>query len=636
MFIRKTTSKRKGRTYRNHLLVESVRTPRGPRQKTVCSLGDLRPRPRSEWLKLAHKVEEALAGQEDLFEKEDEELKAIVAKVRNRRQRDRGGSEKLDDSEIVAVRVDEVQTELHREVGSIHVGYEFWKRVGLEDILREQGLSKRTRLLSCCIVLNRLIDPKPEYAIPEWLQSVAAGDILGAEFEGLSEDALYRTMDRIAPCARRIESALVQRETDLFNLDRTVLFYDLTSTYFEGLGKRNPKAKRGYSRDKRADCKQVVVALVVNRDGFPLLHEVFEGNTQDRKTLARMLELIDARVGLQEGQTVVVDRGMAYPENLETLRNHPKRLHYIVATRQSERDQWLDEFEETEEFEEVLRKPSPRNPFQKKSTIRVKAKEADGELYALCISSERIEKDRAIRLTQERKMVADLERLRRRIEDGKLKIPVKIGEAIGRIKERYPRVARYYEVGFDPREGTFSFALQAEKYKRAEQLDGSYLLRSDRTDLSAEGLWRTYILLTRAENAFRNMKSPLRLRPIHHQLERRSDTHIFLSLLAYHLLVSIEKTMLDNGIHTSWQTIREALSSHEMCTIVLPADSGEVLRIRKPSTPEPVHRQIYRLLGIAAQPLSPKKTWVSPDKDAKCSDGKEREMPYLRGVRLQE
>jgi transposase len=616
MFIRKTTSKRKGKTYTNHVLVESVRTPRGPRQKTICSLGDLRPRARSEWLKLAHKVEQALVGQEDLFaDADDEEVEAIVSKVRKRRGHHRRTAGQRQGSEVVAVRVDEVCTEMHREVGPVHVGYEFWKRLGLDDILQEQGLSKRAQLLNCCIVLNRLIDPKPEHAIPAWLQTVAAGDLLATDFEGLSEDALYRAMDRIAPCATAIESALVEKEVELFNLDRTVLFYDLTSTYFEGLAQSNAKAKRGYSRDKRPDCKQLVVALVVNRDGFPLLHEVFEGNTQDRATLGDMLDLIDKRVGLQPGQTVVVDRGMAYPENLEQLRNHPKQLHYIVATRQSERDQWLAEFDEEEGFEEVLRKPSPRNPFQKKSLIRVKTKEADGELYALCISSERVEKDRAIRRKQEQRMLADLGRLRRRIAKGRLKKPVKIGEAIGRIKERYPRVARYYQVFFDQKQGTLSFSVRAEKHKQAEELDGSYLLRSDRTDLSAEDLWRTYILLTRAENAFRNMKSPLRLRPIHHQIERRSDTHIFLSLLAYHLLVSIEKTMLDNGVHSSWETVCEALSTHEMCTVVLPADTGEVLRIRKASTPEPLHRNIYDLLSVPVQPVSPKKIWSTPEEE---------------------
>jgi len=273
---------------------------------------------------------------------------------------------------VVGVLTDKVSTERHRQAGPVHAGYQFWRRLGLEEILKAKKLSRRSRELICTMVLNRLVAPKAEHAMPAWLETTAVDDVLDASLEGVSEDAFYRAMDRVYPHRQDIESELVNNEVELFNLDRTVFFYDLTSTYFEGLAFGNTKAKRGYSRDKRPDCKQVVVALVVNRDGFPLLHEVFEGNTQDRSTLGRMLKLIDERIGLQEGQTVVVDRGMAYPENLDEIRNHPKKLHYIVATRQSERDQWLDDFEGLDGFEEVIRKPSPRNPFQKKSSVRVK------------------------------------------------------------------------------------------------------------------------------------------------------------------------------------------------------------------------------------------------------------------------
>jgi len=169
------------------------------------------------------------------------------------------------------------------------------------------------------------------------------------------------------PERERIESALCERERTLFNLDQTIYLYDLTSTYFEGQALANPKAKHGYSRDKRPDCKQVVVGLVVNRDGFPQAHEVFEGNRADRTTLTAMLDLLDTRVGLKAGQTVVVERGMAFDDNLAELKS--RKLHYVVASRQSERDTWLAEFEDLCGFEEVLRLPSPRNPFQKKSQI---------------------------------------------------------------------------------------------------------------------------------------------------------------------------------------------------------------------------------------------------------------------------
>ena len=322
--------------------------------------------------------------------------------------------------------------------------------------------------------------------------------------------------------------------------------------------------------------------------------------------------MIEERVGLQEGQTVVVDRGMAYPENLDQIRTHPKKLHYIVATRQSERDQWLDDFEEgLDGFKEVIRKPSPRSPFQKKSSVRVKTRRSLGEVYALCISSERVEKDRAIREKQEQRLLNDLKGLEKRVQTGQLKQTLKIGEAIGRIRERYPRVARYYQIVFDEKTRMLKVSLDASKHTKATQLDGSYLLRSDRTDLTAEELWRTYILLTRAENAFCNMKSPLRLRPIFHQLQRRVDTHIFLSILAYHLLVCIEKTLLEKEVHTSWETIRDGLSTHQIRTTVLPTDTGDVLTLRKGSTPEPIHREIYMLLNIPVQPMTTRRTWIA-------------------------
>ena len=234
------------------------------------------------------------------------------------------------------------------------------------------------------------------------------------------------------PTAPPSSRPLVEQERDLFQLDPTVYLYDLTSTYFEGQAKRNPKAKRGYSRDKRPDCKQVVVGLVIGREGFPIAHEVFEGNTQDRKTLGRMLDLLKDRVGMPEGSTVVVDRGMAYAENLVEIRQ--RKHHYVVAARQPERDNWLDQFEEPEGFELVPRQPSPLNPFQKKSVVRVKPVRQGEELIVLCTSEERVAKDRAIREKQEQRFLADLDRLQQRIEKGRLKREIAIGEAIGRLK----------------------------------------------------------------------------------------------------------------------------------------------------------------------------------------------------------
>lgn len=613
MYLRKAARSYKGKTYSHYLLVESVLTPKGPRQKVICSLGDLSPRPREEWLELARKLESALAGQRDLLPAEtDLELEELVARVRSQGQpadRNQPLPTKAETSDLVTVHTDRIQTELHREAGPVHVGHQFWLRMGVSEILAAAGLSERDCQLSCAMVLNRLIHPSSERAMPDWIRTTALPDILELDFEHLAEDSLYRRLDKLHPQRAPIEAALAERERTLFALDPTLFFYDLTSTYFEGLALANSKARRGYSRDKRPDCKQVVVGLAVTREGFPLAHEVFAGNRNDSTTVDEMLDALDQRIGLKPEQTVVVDRGMSSPENLGKIR--ARGLHYIVARRPGERDLWRDEFENEEGFEPVLREPSPTNPSQKKSNIEVKLRRTAEATHVLCRSSERQQKDRAIRELQEKRLVADLEKLAQRASKGKGRgsKPEEVLESIGRLKERYPRVARYYAIDYSLGSKQFRYRLDEEKRGRAERLDGSYLLQSDRTDLDAEQVWQIYMLLTRAEAAFRAMKTPLAERPIYHQKELRVEAHIFLCVLAYHLLVSIEKTLLDQGVHTSWASVRDTLKTHQVSTVVLPANNGLVLRIRKGSTPEPGPREIYQILRIDPQVIRPRKTW---------------------------
>jgi transposase len=431
---------------------------------------------------------------------------------------------------------------------------------------------------------------------------------LQEDFSELQDEALYRNLDRLHPNRERIERELAEREKTIFNLQDTVYLYDLTSTYFEGQATANPQAKRGYSRDNRPDCKQVVVGLVLDRDGFPKAHEIFDGNTQDRRSLDPMLDALEKRTGKKLGATVIVDRGMAFEENLEQIRK--RRLHYLVAGRQSERNQWLEELESDEGWEQIHRTPSLRNPFQKKTRVEIKRQQKGDIVYLLCRSEGREEKDRAIREKQETKLIADLHRLQQRVAKGRLKNESKIQRAIGRLLERFPRVARYYEISYDAVQKNLSWSELADKKATAKKLDGSYVLKTDRQDLTADEIWRTYILLTRVEDAFRDIKSPLMERPIFHHLENRTQTHIFLCVLAYHLLAAIEHRFLQAGVHTSWGTIRDQLRTHQVITIVLPEDHhGRVLTIRKATIPEPEHRQIYATLGIPAEVMQPVKAW---------------------------
>src|SRR5438309_1032420 len=495
MYIRKSTRTYKRKTYTNHLLVESVQTAKGPRQRTICSLGSLEPAPAEDWLGLAHKLQSALQGQESLSGSSTE-IQEWVEKARNKKKST--GSD--GDRSTVTVEPDRVQVEQAREAGPVHVGHQLWGQLGMNRILQEAGLSTRACRLTEVMTLNRLICPSSEHAMPDWIRRTALGDILQEDFSELEDEALYRNLDRLHPNREAIERALAEKEKTLFNLDDTIYLYDLTSTYFEGQATANPQAKRGYSRDKRPDCKQVVVGLVLDRDGFPKAHEIFDGNTQDRRSLDQMLDALEKRTGKKLGATVIVDRGMAFEENLEQIRK--RKLHYLVAGRQSERNQWLEELENDEGWEEVHRTHSPRNPFQEKTRAEIK---------------------------------------------------------------------------------------------------------------------RTYVLRTRVEDAFRDIKSPLMERPIFHHLQNRTQTHIFLCVLAYHLLAAIEHRFLQAGVHTSWGTIRDQLRTHQVITIVLPDDHhGRVLTIRKATTPEPEHRQIYATLGIPAQMMQPVKTWqVSAGSDEK-------------------
>ena len=609
MYIRRTRKKYRGKSYFNYVLVESHSTPKGPRQKTICSLGSLEPAPPEQWLALAQRIETALSGQLALAE--DAHARAIAERARVRRVRARAPrAQPPDGPQLIAIDPARVVVEEAREAGPVHTGHQMWRELELGQILAGAGLPERACVLTEAMVLNRLIAPRSEHAMPDWMRRCALEEILQSDFSRLNDDALYRNLDRLHPRREQIEAALAERERTLFNLDDTLLLYDLTSTYFEGLAEGNPQAQRGYSRDQRPDCKQVVVGLVLNGDGFPKAHEIFAGNRHDSTTLDEMLSALERRTGQRSGSTVVIDRGMADAANLQRIK--ARGHHYLVAAHQPERDRWLAEFEEPEGFAEVIRLPSPRNPAQLKSQVMVKRTALGDQVYVLCVSENRRDKDRAIRQKQEARLLKDLERLAARVSKGRLKARDLIHQAIGRLRERYPRVARYYRIDYAPEQAQLSWQEDSARRARAEQLDGAYLLKTDRQDLSAEEIWRIYSLLTRVEAAFRTLKSPLLERPIFHQLEHRTQTHIFLCVLAYHLLVCIEKRFQDRGTHTSWWTLRQQLSTHQLVTVVLPTSNGATLKIRQATTPEPVHREIYSTLGISAEIIKPLRTWYHP------------------------
>jgi transposase len=596
VFLKATRKKVRGKTYTNHLLVESISTPNGPRHRTVCSLGSLEPAPRQCWLALAHKLQAALSGQQALLP--DAAVDSVRQRIETQPPSDRR-------PEWVSVLPAQIEVNEAREAGSVYVGHQMWRRLHLDAILDKAGLNERARLLTEVMTINRLVSPCSEHAMPDWVRRTALADLLEADFSGLNDEALYRNLDRLHPQRALIEGELAAREGELFALTESIYLYDLTSTYFEGQALANPKAKRGYSRDKRPDCKQVVVGLVLDGDGFPKAHEVFDGNRNDSTTVDEMLAALEKRVGKKAGATVTVDRGMAYAKNIEQIRN--RGYHYLVAARPEERWEHELEFVEESGWEEIVREPSPTNPGQKKTQVWLKQCPAGEQVHVLCLSEQRKEKDRAIRELQEKRLLTDLESMSRGIAKRKKKprTEAEVNQAIGRLHERYSRVGRYYQIRYEAERRALSWEADVELKRRAERLDGSYVLKTDRRDMSKEEVWRQYILLTRVEAAFRAMKSPLMERPIFHHLVHRVETHIFLCVLAYHLLATVEKTFLDQGIHTSWASLREQLATHQVVTVVMPTSDGQRISIRKATTPEPEHKRIYQVLRIPDHLLDP-------------------------------
>lgn len=651
MFIKANTKTVKGKPYKNYLLVESVKTPKGPRHHVVCSLGNLRPAPKEYWLQLSRKVEAALAGQLPLFT--DPQVNEIVAKTN--RSMVSGGSS--DTGGGVMIDVDRVSTEIPCEAGPVHVGHQIWLRIGMDEVLGQAGLDRRACALTEILVLNRLAQPCSERGTRPWIFRTALPDILGWEMPTVGVNTLYRHLDKLHPQKELIERALAERESNLFNLDNSVLLYDLTSTFFEGQCEKNPQAQHGYSRDGRPDCKQVAVGLVVNRDGFPLAHEVLDGNRSDTTTVADMLDVLGKRAADASSQrTVMVDRGMSSLANLKLICQ--RGYCYVVAAKQKERDALLAQLGDEADWHElggreatirIKRMPPDVVTTLKSATLDNKAAKAASaikrvqenkdpdkvnvlkqkaeaatqaeaearfalehhELWVLCVSSGRIEKDKAIREKQEQRLLEDMTKLSKRVAAGSLKASQKVHQAIGRLKERYPRVARYYDITFDEKAGTLSWDENRLMKLSAETLDGSYLLKTDRLDISDAEIWRTGMLLTRVEAAFRDLKSPLMERPIFHQLKHRVQTHVFVCILAYHLLVAIAKRFRDRGLETSWETLREALRTHQVSTVVMPTTDGRVLRWRHGTTPDKLHQEIYDTLGITSEVIRPIKTWSS-------------------------
>jgi len=421
--------------------------------------------------------------------------------------------------------------------------------------------------------------------------------LIDYDFEDMGLDRLYQVSDQLWKHREAIETHLYQQARDLFSFSETITLYDLTNTFFEGEAKTNPKAKRGRSKEKRSDCPLVTLGLVLDGSGFPRKSQIFPGNASEPQSLQTMLEGLEGRTG----STVILDAGIASEENIQYLIEQGYK--YIVVSRKRKRD--------FDEEKSILIKDIPGQNVKVQKVIV----EETGEVELYCHSQLREKKEQAMQDSFSEKYETALNNLHTGLsKKGTTKNYAKVLERLGRIKEKYARAAQHYEVTVTPddqRDKAISINWKrVEKANSQASHPGVYCLRTNLADWNEETLWRTYTMLTDLESVFRSLKSELGLRPIYQRKEERVNGHIFITLIAYHLVQTLRYQLKAEHINDSWQTIRRRMENQQRITVILRREDGRTIHLRKATNAEPRQSVIYKALKISAQPGGVRKTLI--------------------------
>src|SRR5271169_3241365 len=528
MFLRQHHRSKDGKEHGYWSLVETVRTPDGPRQRTICYLGELNDSAQARWQKTIEAFNE---------QGESTQLKLFP-----------NDAELPDDPSVARVLVKKVRVERTRRFGDCYLGLELWKRLGLQEFfaqhLDHEVADVPWSRVAAVLAINRLCAPGSELAIERhWYPSTALDDLLHIAKGKINDTRLYRCLDRLLPLKTKLEQHLKQRFGELFQAEFDVLLYDLTSTYVEGAAEENPMLRRGYSRDHRPDCEQLVLALIVNQDGFPFSYELFDGNRDDVSTVEEILVAIRKRGG-----------------------------EYLVGTARSKLKQFEQELLK-DDFEKI-------RPEVEVKQIRIPGGE---ETYILCRTAGRKEKEKAIRNRFVAKIEKALAGLEKRIAEGKLRDRFKMERNLGRIQASHPQMADLYEMVMkDTKQGPrLVWRQKPEQQQWLEAREGAYLLRTNLTVNGAADLWKKYMQLTEVEAAFRTLKSELAIRPLFHQLEKRVKAHVLVAFLGYALQVTLKHLLKRSGSEYSPAQALKRLAEIRSVDIVLPTVEGREIWLRR-------------------------------------------------------
>jgi transposase len=568
-------------------LVHSYRNSDGlPRQRVIASLGDAK-LPEAEKSLIASAVERRIHGESDFFDSSlSPEATAWVDRIVQLAGRSQA-ARPVPQATVDGVILESIETTDVVELGPELVALKAWEELRFTPMLEALGMNPSAIATAQLMVSNRLIEPLSEWALIDWSYRTALPEILDIRITKSAKDRLYRTSDDLMALRKDIESTLRQRERDLFSLSRSVILYDVTNSHFEGFCASNPKAKHGKNKQHRNDCRQIAVGIAFDEYGFPLAHETFEGNMADTKTLPLILDrLARHEEGLKP--VVILDAGFASHANLSLLKE--RGYSYIVNITRGSRSKYADSFEK-ETFEAL----PGRSEEQRVEVKKITDPEDSTSHLVLCRSAQRRIKEEAMISSAEKRFLAAAAALGKSIEKGVFKRAAVIERKIGALQKRHARTARFYNLKHNA--GQLEITRDEEKMKGAVAQCGDYVLKTDKS-LGATQLWELYMTLLKAEAGFCQLKGTLGMRPNFHQLEDRVDGHIFISVLAYHLLCWISKRLEAHNDMRDWQTIRRLLGTHCLVTTRLPLADGRIINIRKPSQPDDEQKRVYQMLDI--------------------------------------
>ena len=610
MYIRRTTINRHkdGKPYYTYRLVESVRTSKGVRQHTLLNLGSNFTCPRESWPDLSNRIEEIISGQQLLFppasdlEDAAQRYAALIIQARNRSDGIDGDSTSSSDYRNVDINTLEFMRP--RSIGAEHVAYEALRQLQLDKKLQELGLNKHQLYTAIGSVIGRMIAPGSELATHYWLQHhTGLGELLGYDYESTKLTRMYQASDILLKHKEALERHLYERQRSIFQFEETITLYDLTNTYFEGSGKYNALAAYGHSKEKRTDCPLVTLGLVLDSSGFLIRSKVFSGNASEPQTLAEMIKGLNGSpqtestkqqpVFNQGRPTIVMDAGIATEDNINWLKK--EQYPYLVVSRKRHR-----EFSEKEAV--VVKK-------DKDCTVKAykKINDQTGEVELYCHSTRREDKERAIYDRFSTRFEEALDKLNAGLhKKGCIKKYDKVLVSLGRLKQKYSRAAKNYRITVNKDKKTGNAVRIIRKRKESsnstDSHPGVYCLRTNQDTWDESTLWRTYTMLTDLEAVFRSLKSELGLRPVFHQKTKRVSGHLFITLLAYHLIHTIRCQLKTNNIHSSWSDLRKQLTGQDRVTVSMQCRNGDTVHIRKSTRPEPRQQVIYDALGLSHYP----------------------------------